>query len=178
MGVRGIWEVNVCSVISLITKTHFQHVNTFGRVVQTPILARLMRETVTEMTSALETWDVGLATAGLCIQAILIAAKKKVDNLWSGKPISFSWPFISFSFSYVMFTFFSIFKTEGFQFAFPSEIKKWRFSLDIWCFWSLTASKTSKVKNNYAHVIMQDICTKFIEVNFCVGCIVSQPNRL
>ena len=55
LGVRGIWEVNVCSVISLITKTHFQPVNTFGRVVQTPILVRLMRETVTEMTSALET---------------------------------------------------------------------------------------------------------------------------
>ena len=40
---------------------------------------------------------------------------------------------------------------------------------------------TSKVKNNYAYVIMQDICNKFIEVNFCVGCMVSpfsQPNRL
>ena len=46
------------------------------------------------------------------------------------------------------------------------------------CFWPLTASMTSEVKNNYAYVIMQDICNKFIEVNFCVGCMVSQPNRL
>ena len=37
---------------------------------------------------------------------------------------------------------------------------------------------TSEVKNNYAYVITQDICNKFIEVNFCVGCMVSQPNRL
>ena len=44
------------------------------------------------------------------------------------------------------------------------------------CFWPLTASMTSEVKNNY--VITQDICNKFIEVNFCVGCMVSQPNRL
>ena len=29
---------------------------------------------------------------------------------------------------------------------------------------------TSEVKNNYAYVITQDICNKFIEVNFCVGC--------
>ena len=40
------------------------------------------------------------------------------------------------------------------------------------------ASIASGVKNNYAHVITQDICHKFIEVNFCVGCMVSQPNRL
>ena len=46
------------------------------------------------------------------------------------------------------------------------------------CFWPLTASMTSEVKNNYAYVITQDICNKFIEVNFCVGCMVSQPNRL
>jgi hypothetical protein len=44
------------------------------------------------------------------------------------------------------------------------------------CFWPLTASMTTEVKNNY--VITQDICNKFIEVNFCVGCMVSQPNRL
>jgi len=46
------------------------------------------------------------------------------------------------------------------------------------CFWPPTASMTSEVKNNYAYVITQDICNKFIEVNFCVGCMVSQPNRL
>ena len=33
------------------------------------------------------------------------------------------------------------------------------------CFWPLTASITSEVKNNYAHYIPQDICKKFIEVN-------------
>ena len=46
------------------------------------------------------------------------------------------------------------------------------------CFWPLTASMTSEAKNNYAHVITQDICNKFIEVNFYVGCTVSSPNRL
>ena len=40
------------------------------------------------------------------------------------------------------------------------------------CFWPLTASMTSEVKNNYAYVITHDICKKFIEVNFCVGCMV------
>ena len=34
------------------------------------------------------------------------------------------------------------------------------------CFWPLTASMTSEVKNNYAYYIPQDICNKFIEVNF------------
>ena len=34
------------------------------------------------------------------------------------------------------------------------------------CFWPLTASMTSEVKNNYAYVITQDICNKFIEVIF------------
>ena len=29
-----------------------------------------------------------------------------------------------------------------------------------------------------AFVITQDICNKFIEVNFFVGCMVSRPNRL
>ena len=38
------------------------------------------------------------------------------------------------------------------------------------CFWPLTASMTSEVKNNYAYLITQYICNKFIEVNFCVGC--------
>ena len=46
------------------------------------------------------------------------------------------------------------------------------------CFWPLTASMTSEVKNNYVYVIPQDICNKFIKVNFCVGCMVSQLNRL
>ena len=46
------------------------------------------------------------------------------------------------------------------------------------CFWPLIASMTSEVKNNYAYVIVQDICNKFIEVNFCVGCMVSEPNPL
>ena len=40
------------------------------------------------------------------------------------------------------------------------------------CFWPLTASITSDAKINYAYVIMQDICNKFIEVDFCVGCLV------
>ena len=48
---------------------------------------------------------------------------------------------------------------------------------EIWCFWPLSASTTSEVKNDHAHVITQGICNKFIEVNFCVGCMVSQPNR-
>ena len=46
------------------------------------------------------------------------------------------------------------------------------------CFWPLTASMTSEVKNNYAYVITQDICNKFIEVNFCVGYMVSRPNHI
>ena len=46
------------------------------------------------------------------------------------------------------------------------------------CFLPLTASMTSEFKNNYAYVITQDICNNFIEVNFCVGCMVSEPNRL
>ena len=31
------------------------------------------------------------------------------------------------------------------------------------CFWPLTASLTSEVKNNYAYVITRDICNKFID---------------
>ena len=46
------------------------------------------------------------------------------------------------------------------------------------CFWPLTASVTSEVKNDHAYVIMQGIYNKFIEVNFCVGRMVSQPNPL
>ena len=42
----------------------------------------------------------------------------------------------------------------------------------------LTSNSLHEVKNNYAYVIMQDICKKYIEVNFYVGCMVSQPNRL
>ena len=34
------------------------------------------------------------------------------------------------------------------------------------CFWPLTASMTLELKNNYAYVIMQDICNNFIQVNF------------
>ena len=33
-------------------------------------------------------------------------------------------------------------------------------------------------QKKYAYVITQDICNKFIEVNFWVGCMVSLPNRL
>ena len=39
---------------------------------------------------------------------------------------------------------------------------------EIWCFWPLTASTTSEVKNDHAHVITQDICNKFIEIKFSV----------
>ena len=46
------------------------------------------------------------------------------------------------------------------------------------CFWPLTASMTSEAKNNYAYNIPQDICNKFIEVKFFVGCMVSWPNQL
>ena len=46
------------------------------------------------------------------------------------------------------------------------------------CFWPLTASMTSEVKNNYAYVITQSICNNFIEVNFCMGPMVLEPNRL
>ena len=42
----------------------------------------------------------------------------------------------------------------------------------------LTASTTSEVKNDHAHVITQGICNKFIEVNFCLGCMASQPKCL
>ena len=42
----------------------------------------------------------------------------------------------------------------------------------------LFGSSSSEVKNDYAYVITQDICNKFIEVNFYVGCVVLQPNRL
>ena len=40
------------------------------------------------------------------------------------------------------------------------------------CFWPLTASMTSEVKNDYAHVITQDICNKVIETKKNVGCMV------
>ena len=46
------------------------------------------------------------------------------------------------------------------------------------CFWPLTAYTTSEVKINYAYVITQGICNNFIEVNFCMGPMVSEPNRL
>ena len=38
--------------------------------------------------------------------------------------------------------------------------------------------KPSEFIINYAYVITQGICNKFIEMNFCVGCIVSRPNHL
>ena len=40
--------------------------------------------------------------------------------------------------------------------------------------WPLTASMEVKIM----YVITQDICNKFIEVIFVVGCMVSRPNRL
>ena len=43
------------TVINFIAKTHFQHVSHFGRVVQTPIPAKLMRETATMTIIVLET---------------------------------------------------------------------------------------------------------------------------
>ena len=46
------------------------------------------------------------------------------------------------------------------------------------CFWPLTASTTSEAKINYAYVITQGICNNFIEVNFCIGPMVSEPTRL
>ena len=52
------------------------------------------------------------------------------------------------------------------------------FLASVGCFWPPTASMIWEVKNNYAYIITQDICNKFIEVNFCVGCKVSWPNRL
>ena len=44
--------------------------------------------------------------------------------------------------------------------------------------WPLTASTALEVKNDHARVIKQGVSNKFIEVDFCVGCMVSQPNRL
>ena len=35
-------------------------------------------------------------------------------------------------------------------------------------FWPLTASMTSEAQNNYAYVITQDICNKFIGSKFSV----------
>ena len=46
------------------------------------------------------------------------------------------------------------------------------------CFWPLVASMTSEVKNKYAYNIPHDICNKFHEVKFFVGCMVSRLNRL
>ena len=37
------------------------------------------------------------------------------------------------------------------------------------CIWPLTASITSEVKNNHAHVTTQRILNNFIDVNFSVG---------
>ena len=49
---------------------------------------------------------------------------------------------------------------------------------EIWCFWPLEVFTTSEVRNDHSHVIMQEICNKFIEIHFCVGLMVSQPNHL
>ena len=46
----------------------------------------------------------------------------------------------------------------------------------LYAVWPLTASM--EVKKKYAYVITQDICNKFIELKFFVGCMVSLPNRL
>ena len=46
------------------------------------------------------------------------------------------------------------------------------------CFWPLAASITSEAKINYAYVTTQGICNNFIEVNFCMGPMVLEPNRL
>ena len=46
------------------------------------------------------------------------------------------------------------------------------------CFWPLTASIPREAKINYAYDITQGICNNFIEVNFCMGPMVSEPNRL
>ena len=40
------------------------------------------------------------------------------------------------------------------------------------CFWPLTASITSEVKNNHAHVTTQKFLNKFIEIKFSVRCMV------
>ena len=40
------------------------------------------------------------------------------------------------------------------------------------CFWPLTASITSEVKNYHTYVTTQRILNKFIEVNLSVGCVV------
>ena len=40
------------------------------------------------------------------------------------------------------------------------------------CFWTLTASITSEVKNDHVHVTVQRILNKFIDVNFSVECMV------
>ena len=51
-------------------------------------------------------------------------------------------------------------------------------------FWYLKLKTTSFIflmmEANFfwSYVIMQGICNKFIEVNFCVGCMVWRPNRL
>ena len=57
------------------------------------------------------------------------------------------------------------------------ELKDQSVSLDM-MFLASNSLQNLEVKNDHAHVIMQDICNKFIEVNFFVGCMVSQPNRL
>ena len=39
-------------------------------------------------------------------------------------------------------------------------------------FWPLTASMTSEVKNNHAHVTTQRILNKFTGMKFSIGCMV------
>ena len=40
------------------------------------------------------------------------------------------------------------------------------------CFWPLTASMTSEVKKNHAHVYPYRELSKFSEINFSIGCMV------
>ena len=59
-----------------------------------------------------------------------------------------------------------------------NQTKNQALCVEIWCFWPLTASTTSEVKNDHTHIFKQGICNKFIEVNFCVEHTVWWPNRI
>ena len=58
--------------------------------------------------------------------------------------------------------------------------QNWHFgmnwTLSVWRDMMFLASNSlhiPQVKNDYAHVITQDICNKFIEIKFSLGCMVS-----
>ena len=51
------------------------------------------------------------------------------------------------------------------------RVKVPKSAVAVWCL-------VMEVKNKYAYVITQDICNKFNEVNFFVGCMISRPNHL